>query len=102
MIGSRGGHHAPKSSKNLSSMHRTIPESSSCEKTRWRVSHSVARKSFVKGFSGEERACQRKGGVSIRWLAACSNERKRRKVIVNSLPNQRIFVIGASSRSGFD
>src|SRR6266851_483432 len=51
MIASRDAHRAPESSKNLSSMRRTIPESFSCERTKLRVSHSAARKPFAKEFS---------------------------------------------------
>src|SRR5229473_6177206 len=96
MIASRAAHHAPKSLKNLSPMHRTIPELSSCEKMRSRFLHSAARKPFAKGFDGEERAGQRKGWVAIRSVTTY-HRRPKGNVIVHSLDKQRILVIGGTS-----
>src|SRR5260370_17638239 len=100
MTASRAAHHAPKSLKNLSPMHRTIPELSSCEKTRLHVSHSAARKPFAKGFDGEERAGQCRGWVAIRSVSTYHRRSRRRNVIVHSLDKQRILVIGGTSRIG--
>src|SRR5260370_2623087 len=100
MTASRAAHHAPKSLKNLSHMHRTIPELSSCEKMRLRILHSAARKPFAKGFDGEERAGQCKGWEAIRSVTTYHRRPRRRNVIMHSLGKQRILVIGGTSGLG--